>query len=593
MGGPSTRAAPGPRLWPAVLILAAAAAAVGWIWRPSAPPAALSPTTQTLVVGLVATLLLLAWWLFFSRTPFLTRLAATMGLVALLGTASAFVELRGLSGDLVPRLGWRGGATPLPVPPARVIPRDSSGTGPEESAVPPADPSSPDSNGAPAHDRPSRGPSTGPPDPIRPEATGRSSAQGDPRFARVGTRGDTDPGFPQFLGPNRDATLRGPSLARQWERSAPVPLWRQPIGKGWSGFAVQGGLAVTLEQRDGREWVVAYEAETGKPRWSHRGGAGFESAMAGDGPRTTPAIEKGRVYTLGVNGILAALDLASGRVLFEKDILAENGAGRPEHGVAASPLLVDDVVVVLAGGPGGRSLVAYDARTGERRWSGGDDPAAYSSPRVATLGGVRQIVVLSLRNLAGHDIRTGDVLWQDPWPERAEKVSQPVVLGDDRVFVSMGYGIGGRMVKVTRAPGGSWHAEVLWRSQQLKAKFTQVVAHGGFLYGLDEGVLVCLDPRNGERRWKSGRYGHGQVLLVGDVLLVQAEDGEVVLVDPNPERHVELGRFQAVQGRAWATPALVGDLLFVRGDVEAACYRLPTGPRTVAAGFRPGRAGGE
>ena len=143
----------------------------------------------------------------------------------------------------------------------------------------------------------------------------------------------------------------------------------------------------------------------------------------------------------------------------------------------------------------------------------------------------------------------------------------------------MGYGVGGRLVKVSKAAEGPWSAEVLWRTRQLKAKFTQVVASGGFLYGLDEGVLVCLDPKDGERRWKSGRYGHGQVLLVDGLLLVQAEDGEVVLVDPRPDGLVELGRFQAIEGRAWATPALAGDLLLVRGDVEAACYRLPTGER--------------
>jgi outer membrane protein assembly factor BamB len=526
----------------------------------------MSQPTLTLLVGLVAALLLVLWWLFFSRTRFFTRLAVTLALVAFAGTASLVVEFRGLSGDLVPRFGRRGGATPHPIPPA-------SAPTPAPTEAPPATPASPPPS--------SRGA------PLESGDEGSAGTANPSGPAEEGSRRMTSD-FPQFLGPNRDATVRGASLSRQWSPSPPVAVWRQPIGKGWSGFAVADGLAVTLEQRDGQEMVVAYEIGKGRTRWSHRGGKGFESALAGDGPRATPALANGRAYTLGVNGTLTALDLGSGRVLFEKDVLGENGAGRPEHGVASSPLVIDDVVVVLAGGPRGRSLVAYDARTGERRWSGGDDPAAYSSPRVATLGGVRQIVVLSLRNLAGHDIGTGAVLWQDPWPDRAEKVSQPVLLDDDRVFVSMGYGIGGRMVKVSRTPEGSWRADVLWRTQQLKAKFTQVVHHGGFLYGLDEGVLVCLDPKDGERRWKSGRYGHGQVLLVDDVLLVQAENGEVAMVDPRPEKHVELGRFQAVDGRAWATPALAGDLLLVRGDVEAACYRLPTEKVVAAAPLRTG-----
>jgi len=563
----SARRARAPRLWPAHLILAATAVALAGIWIPSDSPVGMSQPTLTVIGVFAAALLLAVWWLFFSRTGFLTRLASTLVVVAFAGTASLLVEYRGLSGDLVPRFGWRGGATPAPVPPDPV----------EPTAAP-----SPAASGLPT-------PATGPEEAARPAGASPppSPAAASPTPGASLRTHD----FPQFLGPSRDATLRGAGLARQWSTSPPVALWRQPIGSGWSGFAVADGLAVTLEQRDGREMVSARDLSTGKTRWSHRGGDGFESAMAGDGPRATPAIEAGRVYTLGVNGRLTALDLATGRVIFEKDVLAENGARRPEHGVAASPLVVDGAVVVLAGGPGGRSLVAYDARTGERRWAGGDDPAAYSSPRVATLGGVRQVVVLSLRNLAGHDVRTGRVLWQDPWPDRAEKVSQPVVLDGDRVFVSMGYGIGGRMVKVSSTPEGSWRAEVLWRTQQLKAKFTQVVAHEGFLYGLDEGVLVCLDPANGERRWKSGRYGHGQVLLVDDLLLVQAENGEVAMVDPKPDAHVELGRFRAVDGRAWATPALAGDLLLVRGDVEAACYRLPTAARA-AASPDAGGAGG-
>ena len=215
-----------------------------------------------------------------------------------------------------------------------------------------------------------------------------------PRRPTGAPRDAKSPSFRQFLGPNRDATLRGsgprPRLAERGAGRALAAAHRP----GWSGFAVANGLAVTLEQRDGKERVVAYDLERGSVRWSHGGGAGFESVMAGDGPRATPAIDGGRVYAFGVNGVLTALDLASGRLLFEKDVLAENGARRPEHGVASSPLVVDGVVVVQAGGSGGRSLVAYDARTGERRWSGGDDPAAYSSPRVATLGGVRQVVVL-------------------------------------------------------------------------------------------------------------------------------------------------------------------------------------------------------
>jgi len=383
-------------------------------------------------------------------------------------------------------------------------------------------------------------------------------------------------GFAQFLGPNRNATLTDRHLASGWDREPPVEVWRHSMGAGWSGFVVSNGLAVTQEQRDGRERIVAYDLDTGRLEWSHEGGVGYQDVMTGNGPRATPTLDGGRVYAFGVHGVLSVLDLETGRLLFEKNVVLENAGRSPSHGVAASPLVVDGNVIVVAGGPSGRSLVAYDAETGERRWSGGDDGAGYSSPIVATLAGVRQIVVFNHGGLTGHDPETGEVLWQDPWPDRDEKVAQPVILEGDRVFASMGYGIGGRMVRIVRGSGGSLRADVLWRSRRLKAKFTQVVEHGGFLYGLDEGVLTCLDPETGERRWKRGRYGHGQILLVDDLLLVQAEDGEVVLIDPNPEQLAEIARFPAVEGKAWATPALVGDLLIVRSEIEAACYRLPT-----------------
>jgi outer membrane protein assembly factor BamB len=368
-----------------------------------------------------------------------------------------------------------------------------------------------------------------------------------------------------------------PGLVRDWSAHPPQQLWRRPIGLGWAGFAVAQGLAVTQEQREGQEAVVAYDLGDGTPRWSHLREAGFESPLAGDGPRATPSIADGRVYALGATGLLADLDLESGTLRYERDVLAEAGARRPPHGVAASPLVMGDLLVVLAGGTGGRSLVALDRSTGARRWSGGDDPAAYSSPLLATLSGVSQLVVFNEVHVSGHDATNGQVLWSHPWPKGSERVAQPVVLGEDRLFVSTGYGIGGQMLRIRRGDDGGFAVESLYETRRLKAKFSQIVEHAGYLYGLDDGVLVCLDPATGERRWKRGRYGHGQLLMVGELLLLQTEDGAVVLIDPDPGELRELSRFEAVSGRAWATPALAGDRLIVRGEGEVACYRLPTG----------------
>jgi outer membrane protein assembly factor BamB len=497
--------------------------------------------TVTVVTVILSTLLLLLWWVLVSGARWWARLAVLALVVGLGWTASRFVEMRGFSGNLLPQIALRGAPTSAPEA-LEALP------GPAPSPGPAAEPVE-----------------------IDPEEADQETEE--TVSAAPASEG---PSFPQFLGLHRNATVEGVHLARGWKARPPTLMWRRPIGAGWAGFAVADGLAVTQEQREGRGVVVAYDLETGEVRWSHAAGEGFRSTLAGDGPRATPTIQDGRVHAYGVDGWLRALDLATGQLLFERDVLGENGGRAPMHGIASSPLLVDGLVVVVAGGPDGHSLVAYDAVSGAPRWSGGDAGAAYSSPLVTTLAGVRQIVVFHLQGLTGHDPRTGAVLWADRWPDRPEKVSQPVVLGDDLLFASMGYGVGGRLVRIVRQPGGGLDARVEWETRRLKTKFTQVVEHEGFLYGLDEGVLVCLDPADGERRWKKGRYGHGQILLVDDLLLVQSEDGDLVLIDPSPEELVELDRFGAVEGKTWATPALAGNLLLVRSEGEAACYRLPT-----------------
>ena len=250
-------------------------------------------------------------------------------------------------------------------------------------------------------------------------------------------------------------------------------------------------------------------------------------------------------------------------------------ADLPEWGKSCSPLLVDDLVVVSAGGDRGRSLVAFDRETGEEIWKGGDDASSYSSPLVTTLAGVRQIVILNAASVAGHDPADGRLLWSYPWPREQPNVAQPLPLPGDRLLISSGYGVGAKMLRIEARPEGELAASLVWESPRLKAKFAHYVDYEGVVYGLDDGVLVCLDPETGERCWKRGRYGHGQLLLVDDLLLLQAEHGEVVLIEPNASELVELGRFTAMDGKTWNIPTLAGPYLLVRNDREAALFELP------------------
>ncbi|MEM7584183.1 MAG: PQQ-binding-like beta-propeller repeat protein [Acidobacteriota bacterium] len=395
--------------------------------------------------------------------------------------------------------------------------------------------------------------------------------------------------FPQFLGPNRNLAIDHIELARDWEAQPPKLVWRQPIGAGWGAFSVVNGYAVTMEQRGDDENVTCYDARTGEVQWSHTHAARYEVAIAGIGPRTTPTITGGMVYTQGALGQLLALDGATGRVVWEKDMLAEH-AKSPEQETAAlpygrsgSPLIVDDLLIVPGGGPtDGKqvSLIAYDKNTGAKVWEGGDEQISCSSPAIATVGGVRQILIVNESSASGHDVTNGRVLWRHPREGKSNanaNVSQAVAVGPNQVFLSKGYALGATLIELVAKGDGTFDTREIWQnSRVMRTKFTNVAIKDGYAYGLSDGILECIELATGERMWKGGRYKHGQILRVGDLLLVLAESGEVLLIEATPERknHV-LGRFQAIEGKSWNNLALYGSLLLVRNGEEAAAYELP------------------
>ena len=381
--------------------------------------------------------------------------------------------------------------------------------------------------------------------------------------------------FPQFLGPDRSGVLSDIPLRRDWEGSPPKALWRQPIGLGWSAFAVSGRHAITQEQRREDELIVCYELQTGHGLWAHTNHVRFNESMGGDGPRATPTIHQGRVYAMGATGILDCLEEATGRLIWTRDTLRENHLSNLSWGKSCSPLLAHDLVIVTGGNEREKALLAYEAATGKPVWQAGRDQASYCSPMLASVDGVEQILMVNAHSVTGHNPNSGEVLWEYPWPDEFAKATQPMVVDTNRVFIAAGYGVGCVMLKVDRSAAGGWSAVPLWKNRDLKPKLTNLVRRGQYVYGLDDGVLACLNLEQGKRKWKEGRYGHGQILLVNDLLLVQAESGDVVLVEISPEKPRERARFPAIRGKTWNNPALLGDLLLVRNDREAACYRLP------------------
>jgi outer membrane protein assembly factor BamB len=520
-----------------------------YVWTADFPSRQKRIELTAATVG-VAFLLALIWLLFLSRWPRKVRLLSFVAIVLLLGSIPALFRVRGISGDILPILEWRWSKKAVEALPANSfsaadtisikMPAVSPIHSPEDSAT----------QSAANHSKPAA----------------KKIEPASPVLLLD---------YPQFLGPNRDAKVHGIKLRRDWTNHPPQLVWRQPVGAGWSAFAVTKNFAITQEQRGKQEMVVAYDLRSGKVKWSHSDSAEYESPITGNGPRATPTIVNHRVYTLGATGRLNCLELETGRLIWSKDIVKDNDSQILQWGLSGSPLALDSLIVVNAGGQNGNSLVAYHQNTGARIWSGGSDRAAYSSPLVTTLAGVRQILIFNQNAVASHDPATGQVLWQQEWPSGSECVAQPVQLPGDRVFVSSGYGIGCKLFQIARSDNGDLQATLVWENNRLKAKFTNVVYHDGYIFGLDDGILVCLDPANGERKWKAGRYGHGQMIGVDDLLLIQAESGDVVLVEANPAAPQELARFSALNGKTWNNPALAGRYLLVRNDREAACYELP------------------
>lgn len=380
--------------------------------------------------------------------------------------------------------------------------------------------------------------------------------------------------WPGFRGPQRDGIVHGTKIATDWSASAPVELWRRPVGPGWASFAVDGNFIYTQEQRGDDEIVSCYQLATGAPVWSHADPARFWESNAGAGPRGTPTLHQGRVYACGATGILNALDSRTGSVIWSRNAAADTGRKVPDWGFASSPLVVGDLVIIATAGV----LAAYDLGTGQPRWIGPKGGWGYSSPHLSTIDGVAQIVLLNGAGAIGVALADGKPLWDHAW--KSDAIVQPVLLAGGDILIGSGSGIGAkigvRRVAVTHGPAG-WTTEERWTSIGMKPYFNDFVVHHDHAYGFDGNGLACIELKDGERKWKGGHYGGGQLVLLADqdLLLVLSEKGELALVRAVPGEFTELARVPALEGKTWNHPVLAGEVLLVRNDREMAAFRLP------------------
>jgi outer membrane protein assembly factor BamB len=384
--------------------------------------------------------------------------------------------------------------------------------------------------------------------------------------------------WPGFRGADRDGVIPGVALAPDWDNAPPRQLWRQRVGPAWSSVIVIGDRLYTQEQRGTVETVVCYDAATGKELWVHADPCRFEETVSSAGPRATPTFADGRIFTMGARGIVNCLDARTGKRFWSHDITADASVQVPMWGFSGSPLVVDDKVIVYAGGEGARGLLAYHTRTGELVWGAATGPGSYASPQLVTLAGQRQCLMLHDQGLTAIDPADGTVLWQAgaamPGAPRTHQVHR---IGEADLFAATLTGSGVARISVTRQ-GKECKVSDVWTSTKVKPEFPDFVVHKGHAYGFDGPFFCCVDLASGKRLWKDGRYGRGQVLLLpaADQLLVMTEEtGELLLIAADPAEHRELARLQALGAKTWNHPVIAHGRLYVRNAEEMACYELP------------------
>jgi outer membrane protein assembly factor BamB len=379
----------------------------------------------------------------------------------------------------------------------------------------------------------------------------------------------TETGWSGFRGPQRDSIVHGAKIKTDWTASPPVQMWRRPVGPAWSSFAVYNGRLYTQEQRGEEEIVGCYDLNTGKPVWKHSDAARFYESNGGPGPRATPTLNNGRVYSQGATGIVNVLDATTGAVVWTRNAVSDTGAKVPGWGIAGSPLVVNDLVIVAASG----SLVAYDLTNGNPRWLFPSGGVGYSSPQLVTINGVQQVVLLNSNGAISVSLADGKLLWEHKW--EGVPIVQPGVAPNGDLLLSVSESSGLRRLAVTQASSG-WTVQERWTSEDIYPWFNDFVVHKGYAFGFNGSSLVCVNLEDGKLKWKGKRYGYGQLILLPDedVLLIVSEQGEIALAKAVADQFTELAHFPALEGKTWNHPVLVGNVLLVRNDHEMAAFRL-------------------
>jgi outer membrane protein assembly factor BamB len=375
--------------------------------------------------------------------------------------------------------------------------------------------------------------------------------------------------WPQWRGPNRDGISKETGLLKQWPAEGPPLAWKAAgAGRGFSSFSVANGKLITMGLRGDREFVVAFDVATGKEAWATPHGNAFRNDR-GDGPRGTPTVDGDRLYALGGNGDLSAIEVRTGKLVWSKNILKEFGGRQITWGISESPLVLGNKLLVNPGGPGA-SIVALNKSDGSLIWKSQSDQAGYSSAIPVEVNGGTQVVFFTHQRAVGLDLKDGKLLWE--YARAANNVANaatPIARGN-RVFLSSDYGTGGGVVEIK--PDGS--AQEVWFSKDMRNHHSSSVLIGEHLYGFSSAILTAIKFETGEIAWRDRSVGKGSLVYADGRLYCFSERGVIGLVEATPTGYVERGRFRIEPGEleTWTHPVVAGGRLYLRDQDTIYAY---------------------
>ena len=366
--------------------------------------------------------------------------------------------------------------------------------------------------------------------------------------------------WPQWRGPNRDGISAETGWKSTWPAEGPKVVWKGNFGPGCGSFAVVGDQVFTMGNDQDTGFVFCIDAKNGNIVWKHSFPSALEPKMFEGGQDSTPTVDGNSVFAAGRQGQFFCLNKATGAVVWSKDFVKDFGATVGKWGYSGSPLVLGKMVMIDVGGKGA-SAVAFDKTTGDVIWKAGDDAQGYSSPYAFTQDGKQLVAFFNAYGLVVREVAEGKEVMRFPWGTKYDVNAATPIISDGKIFIAAGYGHGGALV-----PLGSGEPKSIWETKNMRNHMNSCVLWKGNLYGFDEAMLTCMDFATGDVKWQQKDLGKGALIMADGKLIIQAEDGRLVIAEAAPEAYKEISKTPAVAKRSWVSPVLANGKMYCRNN---------------------------